>query len=79
MADRIILNIEDWSNATLAVRAARYMLDNPEKPDALLEYGDSNNPPRFWAKRGKSAIIVYEQPTHPTPDSRTTDGEASYG
>ena len=63
MADRIILNIEDWSNATLAVRAARYMLDNPEKPDALLEYGDSNNPPSFWAKRGKSAIIVYEQPT----------------
>lgn len=61
MTDRIILNIEDWSNATLAVRAARYLIDNPEKPDCLLEYGDSNNAPRMWAKRGKSAIIVYEQ------------------
>lgn len=54
MTDRIILNIEDWSNATLAVRAARYLIDNPDKPDCLLEYGDSNSPPRMWAKRGKS-------------------------
>lgn len=62
MTDRIILNIEDWSNATLAVRAARYLIDNPDKADCLLEYGDSDNPPRMWARRGKSAIIVYEQP-----------------
>jgi len=64
MADRVILNIEDWSNATLAVRAARYLIDNPKKPDCLLEYGDSNDPPRMWAKRGKGSIIVYEQPSH---------------
>ncbi|EQA96884.1 hypothetical protein [Sphingobium baderi] len=64
MADRIILNIEDWSNATLAVRAARYLIDNPEKSDCLLEYGDSSRPPSFWAKRGKGSIIVYEQPSH---------------
>lgn len=62
MADRIILNIEDWSNATLAVRAARYLIDNPDKSDCLLEYAYGGNPPRMWAKRGKSAIIVYEQP-----------------
>ncbi|WDA36386.1 hypothetical protein [Sphingobium sp. YC-XJ3] len=61
MTDRIILNIEDWGNATLAVRAARYLIDNPEKPDCLLEF-ESSSSPRMWAKRGKSAIIVYEQP-----------------
>ena len=67
MTDRIILNIEDWSNATLAVRAARFLIDNPERTDCLLEYGDSKDPPRMWAKRGKGSIIVYEQPSRQMP------------
>ena len=35
MTDRIILNIEDWSNAMLAVRAARYLIDNRWHEDQL--------------------------------------------
>ena len=70
MGNRIILNIENWDNALLATRAARHLIDNPDKPECLLEFKglDGGTMAMMWAKRGKIAIIVYEQPKLPTPE-----------
>ena len=35
--------------------------------NATLYEGDSNDPPRMWAKRGKGSIIVYELIARLTP------------
>ena len=59
MSEKIILNVDQRSNAMLAYRAAMHLLDHPEKADALLDYGDGHA--RMWAKRGKGSVIVHEQ------------------
>ena len=55
---RITMNLIDPSNGILGLRAAQYLIDKPEKTDALLEYGDSVT---FYAKRNKASISVWEQ------------------
>ena len=71
MTDRVILNIQNWDNAVLATRAARHLIDNPDKSDCMLEFAIGESPPRMWAKRGKSAVIVYEQSPTPTPSKES--------
>ena len=61
---RIILNV-CRDGAALGSRAACYLIDNPEKADALLEYGEGNDPPRYWVRRAKSSIVVWQQPNQP--------------
>jgi hypothetical protein len=56
---RLILNINGTENAYLALRAARYLIDNPNSANALLDYGDGQV--LMWAKRNKSSISVWEQ------------------
>lgn len=59
---RIIINLKEGSEQYgLAMRAARYMVERPDKQDALLDYGDSNHPPRFYVRRNKASISVWEQ------------------
>lgn len=56
---RIILNLKNPdSSFVLAGRAGQYLVDNPEKNDALLEYGGIK---MFYAKRNKKSISVWEQ------------------
>ena len=57
---RIILHIKDGSDGILALRAARHLIANPEKPDALMQYG-GNGGPIVWARRNKASITAYEQ------------------
>jgi len=56
--DKIILNIKDVGNIVLAARAAKYLLDRPERIDALVEYGDTH---RYYVKQNKKSISVWEQ------------------
>jgi hypothetical protein len=63
---RIILNVNEGGDSILALRAAQYLLDRTDKSDALLEFGDTNCPPTFYARRGKGSIIVYQQPDRNT-------------
>lgn len=56
---RIILNIKNMENVTLAARAARYLIDKPESTDALLDYGDGQV--LIYARRNKASISVWEQ------------------
>lgn len=65
VSERIILHLINDSGI-LAIRAARHLLEQPEKDDALLEYGDSNDPPTFYAKRNKHSVTVWEQPRRTT-------------
>lgn len=56
---KIILHIKDDSDGTLALRAARYLVENPEKPDVILQYGGEGGPVCF-ARRNKTSITAYE-------------------
>jgi hypothetical protein len=58
---RVILNLADGlKNDILALRAARWLMDHPDRSDAILQYGDSNDPPTMYAKRNKASISVWE-------------------
>lgn len=59
---RIILNLVRDEDALLAVRAARWLIAEEGQKDAILCYGDSNDPPAFWVKRNKASISVHQQP-----------------
>lgn len=65
MSERIILHLINDSG-TLAVRAARYLMERPERKDAMLSYGDSNDAPAFYVKRGLKSVTVWEQPRRTT-------------
>lgn len=55
---RIILNVKNMENGLLSYRAARHLIDNPDKIDAVLEYGEGIA--TMYVKRGKGSIIVME-------------------
>lgn len=57
---RIILNLKDKNSILLAGRAGLYLLERPEQLDSLLSYGNENNI-RFYARRNKKSISVWEQ------------------
>jgi hypothetical protein len=57
---KLILRLRDGSDGILALRAARHLIDNPEKCDALLQYGGDGGP-QVWARRNKSSITAIEQ------------------
>ncbi|MFD1104254.1 hypothetical protein [Sphingobium olei] len=75
MSEKIILNVDQRDNAMLALRAATYLLEHPEKADAVLDYGDGHA--AMWARRGKRSIIVYEQ--HSASNSPLNPMEAGRG
>lgn len=56
---KLILNTKDNTNLILASRAADYLVNNPEKQDAILVYGD--DVATFYVKRNKASISVWEQ------------------
>ena len=57
---KIILHLKDGSDGILALRAARHLIDNPEKPDVLLQFGEDGGP-IVWGRRNKASITAYEQ------------------
>ena len=68
---KLILHIRDGSDGMLALRAARHLIDHPDKADALLEYSglDGRVMGTVWVKRGKASLIAHEQPTT-TPEDQ---------
>jgi len=55
---KIILNIKNLDEVSLASVAARYLINHPEKEDVVLQYNDRVT---FFVKRNKSSISVWEQ------------------
>ena len=56
---KVILHLKPDSDGILALRAARHLIDNPEKRDAILQYGEGG--PVVFARRNKASITAYEQ------------------
>jgi hypothetical protein len=46
------------ADMVLAVRAAKWMLERPERKDAILAYGEGRNVKDFYARRNKASITV---------------------
>ena len=55
---RIILKDIDPDDFVLAIRAARWMLDNAEKKDAIIAYGEGSNTFDFYVRRNLSSVTV---------------------
>ena len=62
---KLILHIKDGSDGILALRAARHLIDHPEKADAVLQYGGDAGT-EVWARRNKASITAYELTTGPS-------------
>lgn len=45
----------DWG---LAIRAARWLLDRPDRDSTEMVYGEAGDIRHFYAKRNKSSITV---------------------
>jgi len=58
---KIILNLKDDDNIILASRAGRYLIENADKKDALLMYGEAPVLASFYVVRNKASISVWEQ------------------
>ncbi len=69
---KLILRINDGSDGILALRAARHLIDNPEKPDAILQYGGDGGP-TVWVRRNKASITAYELPAPAVAPPATVD------
>lgn len=60
---KIILNIIEPDDAVIGVRAARWLIDQPDtQKDAILVYGDKPNEIVFYVKRNKASILARRIP-----------------
>lgn len=58
---KLILNIKNPENCLLAARAGKFLMENDDRHDALLEYGDNPRHGLFYVIRNKASISVWEQ------------------
>lgn len=58
MTHKIILNIKNLNDGFLAALAAKYLINLPEREDAILQYNDRVI---YYVKRNKASISVWEQ------------------
>lgn len=54
---RLIIQSEP-TDYILAVRAAKWLLDDPRRTDAIVVYGEGSNKRCFYVKRNKASVSV---------------------
>jgi len=59
---RIIVNDVPPEDFVLVARAVKYLVGQPDKKDAILQYGDVGSGLALYVRRNKSSITVSRVP-----------------
>ena len=54
---KVILSADKEDDLILALRAAKFLMNHPDRKDAILMYGEEPTTD-FYVRRGKAAIIA---------------------
>ena len=67
---KIILNIIEPDDAIIGVRAAKWLISQPDtQKDAILVYGEKPNEIVFYVKRNKASILARRMPNKDRSDA----------